>query len=182
MQSKKNFSFYSGVDGGPGKTWLFTFFFFNLSLAGLLFQQISNILFPADVWLTRPARLVRPPARIWPASQPTSTATATSTARNYHRLPRLILMILDACLKLKKQNCFLKAKLNLFFLRDNSDEGPFCDEEESCQNLNCDHLCRFNGNIFSGGILDYGTIPHTTTTTITHKIKWQESTITKSCW
>ena len=108
MQSKKNFSFYSGVDGGPGKTWLFTFFFFNLSLAGLLFQQISNILFPADVWLTLPARLVRPPARIWPASQPTSTATATSTARNYHRLPRLILMILDACLKLKKQNCFLK--------------------------------------------------------------------------
>ena len=64
--------------------------------------------------------------------------------------------ILDASYKLEKQNCenafgicVLKAKLYFFFLRDNSDEGPFCDEEESCQNLNCDHLCRFNSNILS---------------------------------
>ena len=33
------------------------------------------------------------------------------------------------------------------FLRDNSDEGPFCDEEESCQKLSCEYQCRFNSMI-----------------------------------
>ena len=27
-------------------------------------------------------------------------------------------------------------------LRDNSDEGPFCDEEGPCSKLNCDYKCR----------------------------------------